>query len=162
LLRTSPIILVVALVIASAVALLLRADDESFSAAEAKTAALSWVDGGLAQPPRRDGDAWEVDVVRPDGSLVQVTLGERLELRDFDEEFGPAHTPAPDELRGAARARAIEAAFRHVGPARVVGVERESNREIDVDVRMGEDRIEVQLNPRFGVIGVKPEDPGDE
>jgi hypothetical protein len=163
LLRTSPIILVVALVIASVVILLLRDDDdEGFSAAEAKTAALSWVGGGRAQAPRRDGEAWEVDVVRPDGSLVQVTLGEGLELRDFDEEFGPAHTPGPDELRGAARARAIEAAFAHVGPARVVGVERESSREINVDVRMGNDRIEVQLGPRFRVIDVKPEDPGDE
>jgi hypothetical protein len=162
LLRTSPIILVVALVIASAVLLLFREDDDAFSAAEAKAAALTWVGTGEAQAPRRDGDAWEVDVVRPNGSLVQVTLGEELELRDFDEEFGPAHTLAPDELTGAARARAMEAAFRHVGPARVVGVERESNREIDVDVRIGNDRIEVQLSPRFRVIDVKPEDPRDE
>jgi glyoxylase-like metal-dependent hydrolase (beta-lactamase superfamily II) len=86
----------------------------------------------------------------------------RLELREFDEEFGPGHTPGPDELRGAARARAIEAAFGHVGPGRVLGVERESDREIDVDMRLGTDRIEVQLNPRFRAIGVKPEDPGDE
>jgi hypothetical protein len=161
--RTSVVILSVALVIAAA-ELQLREDDgdEGFSAAEAKTAALSWVGAGEAQAPRRDGDAWEVDVVRPDGSLVQVTLGNRLELRAFDEEFGPAHTPGPDELRGAARARAIKAAFGHVGPGRVLGVERESSREIDVDMRLGKDRIEVQLNPRFRAIGVKPEDPGDE
>jgi hypothetical protein len=150
------------MLIASGVFLLLRDDDDGVSAAEAKTAALSWVGRGQAEAPRRDGDVWEVDVERPDGSLVQVTLGEELELRAFDEEFGPARTLAPDELRGAARARAIEAAFRHVGAARVVGVERESNREIDVDVRIGNDRIEVQLSPRFRVIDVKPEDPGDE
>jgi hypothetical protein len=160
--RTSVVILSVALVIAAAELKLREDDDEGFSAAEAKTAALSWVGAGEAQAPRRDGDAWEVDVVRPDGSLVQVTLGDRLELRGFDEEFGPAHTPGPDELRGAARARAIKAAFGHVGPGRVLGVERESSREIDVDMRMGKDRIEVQLNPRFRAIGVKPEDPGDE
>jgi hypothetical protein len=159
--RTSVIILSVALVIAAA-ELKLRDDDEGFSAGEAKTAALSWVGTGEAQAPRRDGDTWEVDVVRPDGSLVQVTLGDRLELRGFDEEFGPGQTPGPDELRGAARARAIEAAFGHVGPGRVIGVERESDREIDVDMRLGTDRIEVQLNPRFRAIGVKPEDPGDE
>lgn len=29
-------------------------------------------------------------------------------------------------------------------------------------MRMGQDRIEVQLNPRFRAIGVKPEDPRDE
>ena len=51
---------------------------------------------GEAQAPRRDGEAWEVDVVRPNGSLVQVTLGDRLELRQFDEELGPAGTSAPD------------------------------------------------------------------
>jgi hypothetical protein len=161
--RTSVIILSVALVIAAA-ELKLREDDddEGFSAAEAKTAALSWVGAGEAQAPRRDGEDWEVDVVRPNGSLVQVTLGDRLELREFDEEFGPGHTPGPDELRGAARARAIEAAFGHVGPGRVLGVERESSREIDVDMRLGNDRIEVQLNPRFRAIGVKPEDSHDE
>jgi hypothetical protein len=160
--RTSVIILSVALVIAAAELQLRQDDDEGFSAAEAKTAALSWVGAGEAQAPRRDGDAWEVDVVRLDGSLVQVTLGDRLELRGFDEEFGPGHTPGPDELRGAARARAIEAALGHVGPGQVIGVERESSREIDVDMRLGKDRIEVQLNPRFRVIEVKPEDPRDE
>jgi hypothetical protein len=163
LLETGAIILIVAMVIASAV-FQLRGDDddEDFSAAEAKAAALTWVGTGKAQAPRRDGDAWEVDVVRPDGSLVQVTLGDRLQLRGFDEEFGPGHTLAPDELTGRLRERAIEAAFRHVGPARVVGVERESEREIDVGVRIGNDQIEVQLSPRFRVIDVKPEDPGDE
>jgi hypothetical protein len=120
------------------------------------------VGAGQAQAPRRDGEDWEVDVVRPDGSLVQVTLGESLELSGFDEEFGPGHTPGPDELRGAIRARAIEAAYAHVGPGRVLGVERETSREIDVDMQMGNDRIEVQLNPRFRAISVKPEDPGDE
>jgi hypothetical protein len=160
---TGVIILIVAMVIASAVFQLLGDDDdEGFSAAEVKAAALTWVGTGEAQAPRRDGGAWEVDVVRPDGSLVQVTLGDRLELRGFDEEFGPGHTPAPDELRGAARARAIEAAYGHVGPGRVVGVERESSREIDVDMRMAGDRIEVRLNRRLRVIEVKPEDPGDD
>jgi hypothetical protein len=158
------IILIVALVI-SAVVLQLRKlgeDDEGYGAAEAKTAALTWVSAGKAQAPRRDGDTWEVDIVRPDGSLVQVTLGDGLELRDFDEEFGPAHTLGPDELRGAARDRAITAAYSHVGPARVLGVERESSREIDVDILLGGDRIEVQLNRRFRVIDVKPEDSRDE
>jgi hypothetical protein len=159
--RTSLIILIAALIIASAI-LQLREDDEGASAAQAKAAALSWVGVGEAQAPRRDGDAWEVDVERPDGSLVQVTLGDNLKLRGFDEEFGPAATPARDELTGPARARAIKAAFWRVGRGRVVGVERETSREIDVDIRMGKDRIEVQLNPRFRVIEVKPEDPRDE
>jgi hypothetical protein len=160
--RASVVILTVALVIAAAELKLREDDDEGVSAAQAKAAALTWVGTGQAQAPRRDGEVWEVDVVRPDGSLVQVTLGQGLELRGFDEEFGPGHTPGPDELRGAARARAIEAAYAHVGPGRVLGVERETSREIDVDMRMGQDRIEVQLNSRFRAIGVKPEDPRDE
>jgi hypothetical protein len=160
--RKSMILLIVALVVASGVIRLLRDDDESVSAAEAKTAAKSWVGVGKAEAPRREGDNWEVDVRRPNGSLVQVTMGDQLELRDFDEEFGPAGTPASDELRGTPRKRAIEAAYWHVGPGRVVGVERDPNRVIEVGMRMGQDQIEVRLDQRFRVVEVRPEDPGDE
>ena len=47
-------------------------------------AAPYWVGAGQPQPPRRNGDEWETDVARPDGSLVEVTLGPRLELLGFD------------------------------------------------------------------------------
>lgn len=153
--------LIVLLVLASA-AFQLRDEDDGVSAKDAEIAALSWVRAGEAEPARREGDNWEVDVRRPDGSLVQVTMGDELQLRDFDEEFGPAGTPAIDELKGAARARAIEAAFWHVGPGRVVGVERDPTGEIEVGVRMGGDQIEVRLDRRFRVIEVHPEDRSDE
>jgi hypothetical protein len=159
--RKSMIALVVALLLASA-AFQLRDDDESFSAADARIAALSWVGVGESETPRREGDSWEVDVRRPDGSLVQVTFDEDLQLRDFDEEFGPAGTPAADELKGADRARAIEATYRHVGPARIVGVERDPTGEVEVGIRMGGDQIEVRLDERYRVIEVQPEDRGDE
>jgi hypothetical protein len=159
--RKSMIVLIVVLVLASAV-FQLRNGDDRFSAKDAEIAALSWVRAGEAEPPRREGDTWEVDVRRPDGSLVQVTIGEELQLLDFDEEFGPAGTPAFDELKGSARARAIEAAFWHVGPGRVVGVEREPTGEIEVGIRMGGDQIEVRLDERHRVIDVHPEDPSDE
>jgi hypothetical protein len=160
--RKSMLLLIGAMVAAS-VAFQFRDDeDEGFSAADAKVAALNWVRVGKAEPPRREGDNWEVDVRRPDGSLVQVTLGDKLQLRDFDEESGPAGTPASDELRGAARARAIEAAFWHVGPGHVVGVERDPDRVTEVGIRMGQDQIEVRLDPRFRVIDVLPEDRSDE
>jgi hypothetical protein len=155
------ILLVVGLVTAAAVIQLGR-DDEGFDAAEAKTAALSWVGVGKAEAPRREGDSWEVDVRRPDGSLVQVTMGDELELRDFDEEFGPAGTPASDELSGVGRERAIEAAYWHVGPGRVVGVERDPTGEIEVGMRLGGDQVEVRLDERYRVVEVRPEDPGDE
>ena len=39
---------------------------------DAEVAALDAVGDGVSQVPRRDGDNWEVDVVRPDGSMVQI------------------------------------------------------------------------------------------
>jgi hypothetical protein len=155
------IVLIVGMVLAS-VAFQLGDEDDGVSAKDAEIAALSWVRAGKAQPPRREGDNWEVDVRRPDGSLVQVTMGDDLQLRDFDEEFGPAGAPAPDELAGAARARATAAAFWHVGPGRVVGVERDRSGEIEVGIRLGGDQIEVRLDERYRVIEVHPEDRGDE
>ena len=59
-------------------------------------------------------------------------------------------------------AHAIEAAFWHVGPGRVVGVEREPGGEIEVGIRMGGDQIEVRLDERHRVIEVHPEDRSDE
>ena len=161
--RKSMIALIVALVLASA-AFQLRDDDddEGFGTRDAEIAALSWVGVGEAETPRREGGNWEVDVRRPDGSLVQVTLSEDLQLRGFDEESGPAGTPAPDELTGAARERAIEATFRHVGAGRVVGVERDPDGVIEVGLRLGTDQVEVRLDRRYRVIEVHPEDPGDE
>jgi hypothetical protein len=159
--RKSMIVLILGLVVASVVIQLLR-EGEEFDAPEAKTAALSWVGSGKAEAPRREGDNWEVDVRRPDGSLVQVTISDDLELRDFDEESGPAGRLASDELVGRPRERAIEAAYFHVGPGRVVGVERDPNGEIEVGMRLGQDQIEVRLDERYRVLDVIPEDPGDE
>jgi hypothetical protein len=155
------IVLIVVLLLAAA-AFQLRDEDDGVSPADARIAALSWVPSGEAETPRRDGDNWEVDIRRPDGSLVEVVMGAELQLRDFDEESGPGGAPATDELRGAARARAIRAAYYHVGPGRVVGVERDPTGEIEVGIRMGGDQVEVRLDERHRVIEVLPEDRGDE
>jgi hypothetical protein len=155
-------ILVIGVLVLASAAFQLRDDYQRFNAADAEIAALSWVGVGEAEPPRRDGGNWEVDVRRPDGSMVQVTISEDLRLREFDEELGPAGAPAPDELRGATRERAIEAALLHVGRGRVVGVERDRGGVIDVGLRLGGDQVEVRLDRRFRVIEVRPEDPGDE
>jgi hypothetical protein len=141
---------------------LIRIEEEA-APSDAEAAALRWVSVGVAEKPRRDGDNWEVDIVRPDGSMVQVTLGPRLELLDLDEEFGPAGTPASDEVRGADRARAVGAAFAEIGHGRVVSVERDSGREIDVGIRLSEGhQVEVQLDHTFRVTAVKQEHPSDE
>jgi hypothetical protein len=144
------------------VALRLHPDEET-TAADAELVALGWVGAGVAQEPRRDGDTWEVDIVRDDGSMVQVRLGPKLQLRDFDEEFGPAGAPAHDELKGAARARAVRAAFEEIDPGRVVSVERDSARHMEVGIRRPDGtQVEVELNHRFEVLEVVPEDPRDE
>jgi hypothetical protein len=136
---------------------------EPVSPVDVKVAALDWVGEGHPQSPRHDGDRWEVDVVRRDGSMVQVNLGEDLRLQGFDEERGPAGGPAHDEVTGAARASAVRAALAEVGPGYVVGVERDSFSEIEVGIRKGKDRqIEVELDERFRVTDVSTEDPGDE
>lgn len=137
--------------------------NEEATPLEAELAALRWVGQGVAQEPRTDGDEWEVDVVRSDGSLIEVTIGDELELRGFDEERTGDGGPPPDELRGRVRARAIRAALAKTGPGRVLSVERESPREIEVGVRVEEGRqIEVELDRSLGVVEVEAEDPRDE
>jgi hypothetical protein len=163
LLRPSLVLLLASMAVALVVLVLLRIDEES-GPLDAEEVALQWVGNeGVAQEPRRDGDAWEIDIVRPDGSMVQVRLGDKLELRGFDEELGPAGTLASDELRGAERARAVRAAFSEIGPGQVVSAERDSPEEVEVRVRTGTGRqMEVELDEKFRVTGVDEEDPRDE
>jgi hypothetical protein len=131
--------------------------------ADAQAVALDWVGVGVAQEPRRDGSEWEVDVVRPDGSLVEVTIGDALEARGFDEERGRPGSLAPDEIRGTLRATAIRIALAETGPGRVLSVEREGTREIEVSVRTRAHRqVEVELDGALRVAEVEDEDPRDE
>jgi hypothetical protein len=130
---------------------------------DAEAVAVKFVGNGIAQDARREDDRWEVDVVRPDGSMVQVSLGEDLELRGLDEELGPAGTLANDELRGPARARAVRAAFAETGIGKVVSVERDSGQEIEVRVRPGGGRqVEVELDRNLHVVEIDHESLGDE
>jgi hypothetical protein len=144
------------------VVLALRLRDEQ-GPLDAEAVAVDLVGAGIAQDSRREGDRWEVDVVRPDGSMVQVSLGENLELRSLDEELGPAGTLAEDELRGPARQRAVRAAFTETGIGKVVSVERDTGQGIEVRVRTGSRRqIEVELDRNFRVVEVDDESLGDE
>jgi hypothetical protein len=130
---------------------------------EVETAALRWVDDGVTQKARREGGRWEVDVVRPDGSMVQVSLGNDLELLGLDEEAGPAGSLARDELRGTARARAVQTAYAATRPGQVTSVERDpSSGEIEVCIRTRTGRqVEVELDHMFRVAVVDREDPCD-
>lgn len=128
----------------------------------AEVAALDIVGDGVSQVPRRDGDNWEVDVVRPDGSMVQVSLSNSLDVLGLDEEYGPAGTLAPDEARGAARVRAVRAAFAEVGAGEVIGVEREPGGAYEVGVVQRGGQVEVELDRNFRVTEVEGEDPRDE
>jgi hypothetical protein len=159
--RASLFILFTAMTVAIVVLALRLRDDQGPLDAEA--VAVELVGNGIATDSRREDDRWEVDVVRPDGSMVQVSLGEDLKLRSLDEELGPAGTLADDELRGPARARAVRAAFTETGIGKVVSVERDAGHGIEVRVRTGTRRqIEVELDRNLRVIEVDDESLGDE
>ena len=130
---------------------------------DAEDAALESVGDGAVLESRRDGARWEVDVVRPDGSIVQVNLGGDFELRSLDEEVGPAGTFAPDELRGSRRSGAVAAAFLETGAGEVVSVERDRDGDLDVRIRTPTDGlVQVELDRRLRILDVQREDPGDE
>ena len=155
------------LLAATAVALVLAGLDRGpeVDAADAELTALDWVGVGYAQEPRRDGDEWEVDVVRPNGSMVEVTIGDALEVRGFDEELGPGGGLAPDEVRGPLRAEATEAAMKETGSGEALSVERErgQDNEIEVSIRArDESHVEVELDDELNPTEVEVEDPRDE
>ena len=159
--RASLFLLFTAMTIAIVVLALRLRDDQGPLDAEA--VAVKLVGDGIATDSRREDDRWEVDVVRPDGSMVQVSLGDDLKLRGLDEELGPAGTLADDELRGPARARAVRAAFTETGIGKVVSVERDTGHGIEVRVRPGGGRqIEVELDRNYRVLEVDHESLGDE
>jgi hypothetical protein len=150
-------------VLISATVVALPRDDGRASASDAEAAARYWEDVGTVQPARFDEGVWEVDVLRPNGSLVELTFDDDLQLRDFDEELGPRGTWAHDEIRGTLRHRAILAALKETGPGGVPSVERDSRDELEVNVRPGNGtQIEVMLDAELRVKKVRREDPGDE
>jgi hypothetical protein len=154
-----------ALLAVTIAALVLAGLDRSheIGAPDAKAAALDWVSTGFAQEPRRDGDEWEVDVIRPDGSMVEVTIGDALEARGFDEERGAWGGLAPDELRGARRAAAVDSALTATGSGRALSVERERAGGLEVSLLTRDEiRVEVELDRALNVTEVEVEDPQDE
>jgi hypothetical protein len=132
-------------------------------AASAQRVALQWSGAELADAPRRDGDGWEVDVRRADGSLVEIKLGRQLQLLGLDEERGAGGAPAHDELTGLLRTRATDVARAVAGPGTVRSVEREGDGSIEVDV-VARDRtiVEVELDTELRVTDVDEEDLDDE
>jgi hypothetical protein len=160
---------VAAAVVAVTVAVLLvlalgDGEERMANAAEAQRVALDWTGAARTEAPRRHGEDWEVDAWRADGSLVEVTVGPSLQVREFDEELGPGGNRAHDELRGANRVRAIEAARGEPGVAGVVGsVEREDDGTYEVNfVRPDRTVLEVELDQRLRVTDVDEEEIGDE
>jgi len=137
--------------------------EERADAASAQRSALRWTGAQLADAPRRDGDSWEVDIRRADGSLVEVRLGPELELRELDEERGAGGVAAADEVTGPLRERAIARARTVSGPGPVRSVEREHDGTIEVDVvRTDRSITEVELDRSLRVTDVDREEIGDE
>ena len=158
--RASLFLLFTAMMIAIVVLALRLRDDQG--PLDAEQVAVEHVGDGVAHDARREDDIWEVDVVRPDGSMVQVNLREDLSLQGLDEELGPAGTLADDELRGEARARAVRAAFKETGPGEVVSVERDPNGGIEVRIHKGGQRqLEVELDRNFKLVEIDDEALGD-
>jgi hypothetical protein len=138
-------------------------DEGQAKPSDAEAAALERFPNGTVQPARVEDDEWEVDVVLPNGRLVEVTFDHELNFRDLDEEIGPGGRLANDELRGNDRQRAIRAAFQVTGEGEVKSVERDSPNEIEVNVRFPNGiQLEVELDRHFHVGEVENEDPGDE
>jgi hypothetical protein len=159
LIRTSVLFLFAAMTTALVVMAL---DIRQKGPGDAEAVALHVVPDGVSQTPRREGGRWEVDVVRADGSMVQVSLGDDLELLGLDEELGPAGTLAPDELTGTARRRAVRTAFTVTRPGQVASVERDASGQIEVCIRMRTGRqVEVELDHTFRVVEVESDDPCD-
>lgn len=143
--------------------LALPRDEGQARPSDAESAALERYPRGTVQPARIEDDEWEVDVVLPNGALVEVTFDHELNLRDVDEEIGPGGRLANDELQGAERRRAVQAALEVTGPGDVRSVERDSPNEIEVNVRFSNGiQVEVELDRDFRVGEVEDEDPGDE
>jgi hypothetical protein len=136
---------------------------DDFDADAAQEKARDWTGWHRTDEPRRRGDGWEVDVRRPDGSIVEVNLGPKLELVELDEEVGPGGTPAHDELTGERRLRAIAAARQRAGRGVVRSVERERDGTIEVDLVLPDRTVlEVDLDARLNVTGADREELGDE
>jgi hypothetical protein len=149
---------------AAAVALLtLLPREPEIGAEEAAAVAAGWVGAGAPQAPRRNGGEWEVDVVRRDGSLVEVTVGQQGQLLGFDEERAAGDRPPPDELTGPIRARAVRVALAAAGPGRVLSTERERGGGIEIAVRRADrTQVEVGLDPRLRILEIEREEPADE
>jgi hypothetical protein len=159
--KVSFAVLLVAIVVVTFLAL--PRDEGQARPSDAEAAALDRFPNGTVQEARVEDDEWEVDVVLPNGSLMEVTFDHELNFRDLDQEIGPGGRLANDELRGAERQRAIDAAFQVTGAGRVTSVERDSPNEIEVGVRFPNGvQIEVELDRHFHVGEVENEDPGDE
>ena len=160
-LKASLAALVVVIVVVAFLAL--QRDGGQARAGEAEAVARHWVGGGTVQPARLEDGEWAVDVLRRDGSLVELTFDQDLNLQHVDEELGRTGAPAYDEIRGKRRERAIRAAFEVTGPGRVTSVERDGPNEIEVNVSLPSGkRVEVELDSSLRVGEVEDEDPGDE
>jgi hypothetical protein len=138
-------------------------DGEIVDPAAARHVALAWTGAELAERPRWDGERWEVDVRRADGSIIEVNLDRYLELRELDQELGPHGSAAHDEITGTMRERAIGVARSRSITGPVGSVEREPDGTIEVNIVQPDGSVvEVELGPRLRVIDIDREELGDE
>jgi uncharacterized membrane protein YkoI len=130
-------------------------DDQQLSGTElqqASDAALAKAGGGTVLKAETDDGAYEVDVLRPDGTKVEVEVDRSFQAT-VDDRDDDSKLPA---LSAADRDRAANAALARVGQGTVSEVERENEggAAYEVEVRLGDgSQVEVQVGSDFQVIG---------
>ena len=136
------------------------ADDQPLGGTElqqASDAALAKVGGGTVLKAETDdgATAFEVDVMRPDGSKVEVKLDRSFQASTVESE-GRDDDSGLTALSAEDRDKAGNAALARVGQGTVSEVEREDEggSAYEVEVRLNDGtQVEVQLGSDFQVLG---------
>ncbi|HSN38171.1 MAG TPA: PepSY domain-containing protein [Arthrobacter sp.] len=135
-------------------------DDQPLSGTElqrASDAALAKTGGGTVLKAETDdgATAFEVDVMRPDGSKVEVNLDRSFQVSTAESQGQDDDSSLP-ALSAADRDMAGSAALARVGQGTVSEVERENEggSAYEVEVRLNDgSQVEVQLGSDFQVLG---------
>lgn len=128
----------------------------------ASRAALAEAGGGEVVDSERDDGRFEVEVLRPDGTRVEVTLDDSFavvhsELDDHDD---------PDDDRpvtGEELERVTQAALAETGEGTVTDAEQEADGTYEVEVRRADGtEVDLRLDEDLAVTHVRVDDDHDD
>ena len=149
---------VVAVLTASGAAVALRADGDELAGPErsrVSEAAITQIGPGTVTDVEQDDGAYEVELVRPDGSTVDALLSSELEvLRSETDDDRADDWPLGDAIDPEATDRARAAALKEAPDGTVTEIDREAwGYEVQV-IRPSGAATEVHLDAAFEVISV--------